>query len=96
MLEEAEGLAKLLQFYGGWGLSTVLMFAIAYLLRLVMLARDSTENSLRESVKESVAIISDFTKSTEGVRSALEKIAESLRASERRLEIIERRLSREE
>lgn len=94
------GLAQMIQTYGGWGLSTILMAVIAFLFGALMKARDKNDVTLEAQVKAAelqvkgaTSLVEELTKTAVETRHSTMNMTDALRALERRLENVEKRLS---
>ena len=86
------GLAQLLQTYGAWGLVAVLMFVVWFLFRKYVEARDKNENTLQAQVKGATDMAEEVTKASVEQKNALVNTTDALKAMERRLENVEKKL----
>lgn len=91
-LAPATGLAGLLQTYGPWGLVSILMLTVWYLFTKLQAARDRNDGILEAQVRAATALVEESVKASVEQRNALDKIADALKAVERRLESVENKV----
>lgn len=93
------GLAHLLQTYGGWGLAALMMTVSAFLFKKYVDARDKNDAALRQQITDAQAqvkgateLVEECTKASVQQTNALHNVNDAMRAIERRLENVEKKL----
>ena len=71
-------LAELLQVFGGWGVSAVLMMAIFYLFRAMQKDRNERDKQFMEVLKETTAALQQNTDAAKRAETVLHRVENRL------------------
>lgn len=91
-MDEVAGLAQVLKDYGPWGLSAILMVALAYKDRQYQGRVDKSDNEHQVQLKGTIDLVEDVTKVTVNHTNAIDKVTAALASLDRRVEGVEKKV----
>lgn len=91
-MDEVAGLAQLLKDYGPWGLTAVLMVALAYKDRQYNARVEKSDVEHQVQLKGTIELVEDVTKATVNHTNAIDKVTAALASLDRRVESVEKKV----